>query len=50
GGDGDDTLNGQGGTDVIAGNEGTDTIVDGPAETNEAFTFPASVLAALDTL
>ena len=28
---------------VLAGNEGIDTIVDGPAETNEAFTFPASV-------
>jgi len=41
---------GHGGTDVIAGNEGIDVIVDGPAETNEAFTFPDSVLAALDTL
>ncbi len=48
GGDGDDTINGQGGTDLLAGNEGNDTLTDATAIINEAFTFSAAVLSALE--
>ena len=48
GGDGDDTINGQGGTDLLVGNEGDDTLTDATAVINEAFTFSAAVLTALE--
>ncbi len=48
GGDGDDTINGQGSTDLLAGNEGNDVISDATAVINEAFTFSAAVLSALE--
>ena len=40
GGDGDDTLNGQGSTDVLAGNEGNDVRKDATSVINESFPFP----------
>ena len=50
GGDGDDTLNGQGSTDVLAGNDGNDVLSDLTAVINEAFTFTATVLSALEAV
>lgn len=48
--DGEDTLDGQGGTDTVAGGQGADTIVDPPAEINEAFVLSAALRTILDAL
>ena len=47
GGDGDDYIDGQGGTDIIAGGQGLDTIVDPVAEIDERYVLSAAVLLAL---
>ena len=39
GGDGNDTLNGQGAADTLAGNQGSDVINGFASEINENFTF-----------
>ena len=42
GGDGNDTINGQGAQDTLAGNEGADVITGLANEINETFSFYAS--------
>lgn len=46
--DGDDVVDGQGGTDTLAGNEGADTLNNAGDVIDETFTLSATLLTALE--